>query len=80
MKEVLSDTYREILEILLTYITTKACSGCVERQANQMAHICVTESRMDLCKNYLDVALVEHSKFQLGDILEAFIDYETSNF
>ena len=80
VKEVLSDTYHEILQILLSYITTKACSGCVESQPNQMAHICVTESRMDLCERYLDVALVEHSKYQLGDILEAFIDYETSNF
>ena len=80
VKEVLSDTYREILEILLNYITSQACSGCIERQANQMAHICVTESHVDLCKNYLDLALEEHSKFQLGDILEAFIDYETSNF
>ena len=79
-KEVLSVTYHEILQILLSYITTKACSGCVESQPNQMAHICVTESRTDLCKKYLDVALVEHSKYQLGNILEAFIEYEASNF
>ena len=79
-KEVLSVAYREILQILLNYITSKACSGCIESQPNQMAHICVTESRMDLCKKYLDVSLVEHSKYQVGDILEAFIDYETSNF
>ena len=80
VKEVLSETYHEILQILLSYITSKACLGCLESQPNQMAHICVTESRMDLCKNYLAVALEEHSKYQLGDILEAFINYETSNF
>ena len=79
-KEVLSDTYHEIMQILLDYITSKACSGCVESEPNQMAHICVTESRTDLCEKYLEVALKEHSKYQLGNILEAFIEYEASNF
>ena len=80
VEEVLTETYREILQILMSYITSKACMGCLERQPNQMAHICVTESRMDLCKNYLAAALEEQTKYQLGDILEAFIDYEASNF
>ena len=79
-KEVLSDTYHEILQILMNYITSKACSGCVESQPNQMAHICVTESHRDLCERYLEAALMEHSKYQLGNILEAFIEYEASNF
>ena len=80
VKEVLSETYHEILQILLSYITTTACLGCVERQANQMGHVCVTESRMDLCKNYLTAALEEQTKYQLGDIVEAFIDYKMSNY
>ena len=80
-KEVLSDTYHEIMQILLDYITSKACSGCVESEPNQMAHICVTESRTDLCEKYLEAALKEHSKYQLGNILEAFIElYDGFNF
>ena len=81
VKEVLSDTYHEIMQILLDYITSKACSGCVESEPNQMAHICVTESRTDLCEKYLEVALKEHSKYQLGNIIEAFIElYDGFNF
>ena len=80
VEEVLSEAYREILQILMSYITTKACMGCLERQPNQMAHICVTESRMELCKNYLAAALEEQTKYQLGDIVDAFVDYEASNF
>ena len=75
-KGVLSDTYHEISRILMNYITNKACSGCVENQPNQLAHICVTESHRDLRERYLEEALMEHSKYQLGNILDAFIDYE----
>ena len=77
--EVLADTYHELMNILMDYITSKACSGCVENQPNQLAHMCLTESRTDLCERYLEIALREHSKYQLGDILDAIIVYETEN-
>ena len=76
VKEVLSVTYCEISRILMDYIINKACSGCVEKQPNQLAHICLTESHRDLCERYLEEALMEHPKYQLGNILDAFIDYE----
>ena len=80
VEELLSEAYHEIVQILMDYITSKACMGCLERQPNQMAHICVTESRMELCKKYLTAALEEQPKYQVGDIVDAFVDYEATNF
>ena len=79
-EELLSETYHEIEQILMHYIAWKACTGCIERQPNQMYHICTTETRTKLAKKYLTIALEEHPKYQVGDIADAFVDYEATNF
>ena len=77
VEELVSENYREIEQIMADYITSKACTGCIERQPNQMAHMCVIETRIEQAKQYLTIALDEHPKYDVADIVDAFEDFRT---
>ena len=77
-KELVAQNHDEIVEIMTNYITTKACEGCMQQHSNQMAHMCVIETRIEQAKQYLTIALDEHPKYQVGDIVDAFVDFRTT--
>ena len=57
----------------------KVCEGCVRHQPDEppMNHSCLLETRIEQAKQYLTVALDEHPKYDVGDIVDAFVDYRT---
>ena len=74
----MAQNHNEILEILIDYITNEVCEGCIHRQPTQPAlHSCLLETRVEQAKQYLTAALDEHPKYDVGDIVDAFVDYRT---
>ena len=77
--ELVAQNHDEILEILINYVSDKVCEGCVRHQPDEppMTHSCLLETRIEQAKQYLTVALDEHPKYDVGDIVDAFVDYRT---
>ena len=75
--ELLAQNHDEILEILINYVTDKVCEGCARNQPDEppMTHSCLLETRIEQAKQYLTVALNEHPKYEVGDIVDAFVIY-----
>ena len=76
---LVTENHDEILEILINYVTDKVCEGCVRQQPDEppMTHSCLLETRIEQAKQYLTVALDEHPKYEVGDIVDAFVNYRT---
>ena len=77
--ELVAENHDEILEILINYVSDKVCEGCVRQQPDEapMEHSCLLETRIEQAKQYLTVALDEHPKYDVGDIVDAFVGYRT---
>ena len=76
--ELVAQNHDEILEILINYISDKVCEGCLQHQPNEPSiHSCLLETRIEQAKQYLTVALDEHPKYDVGDIVDAFVDFRT---
>ena len=77
--ELVAENHDEILEILINYVSDKVCEGCVRHQPDEppMEHSCLLETRIEQAKQYLTVALDEHPKYDVGDIVDAFVGYRT---
>ena len=69
--------HNEIVDIMVNYISDKVCEGCTKRQPNQATHMCMLETRIEQAKQYLTIALDEHPKYNVGDIVDAFVDFRT---
>ena len=76
---LVAENHDEILEILINYVSDKVCEGCVRQQPDEapMEHSCLLETRIEQAKQYLTVALDEHPKYDVGDIVDAFVGYRT---
>ena len=78
---LVTENHDEILEILINYVTDKVCEGCVRGQPADeppRTHSCLLETRIEQAKQYLTVALYEHPKYEVGDIVDAFVNYRTN--
>ena len=76
--ELVAQNHDEILEILINYISNEVCEGCKYRQPNQPdLHSCILETRIEQAKQFLTVALDEHLKYDVGDIVDAFVAFRT---
>ena len=71
--ELLAQNHDEILEILINYVTDKVCKG----SEPPMTLSDLLETRIEQAKQYLTVALNEHPKYEVGDIVDAFVNYRT---
>ena len=69
--ELLAQNHDEILEILINYVTDKVCEG----SEPPMTLSDLLETRIEQAKQYLTVALNEHPKYEVGDIVDAFVIY-----
>ena len=77
-EELVAKNHDEILEILINYISNEVCEGCKYQQPNQPdLHSCILETRIEQAKQFLTVALDEHQKYDVGDIVDAFVDFRT---
>ena len=75
---LVAENHDEILEILINYVTDKVCEGCVQpADDTPRTHSCLLETRIEQAKQYLTVALDEHPKYEVGDIVDAFVNYRT---
>ena len=78
-EDLVAQKHDEILEILINYIGDKVCEGCMRHRPDEppMDHSCLLETRIKQAKQYLTVALDEHPKYDVGDIVDAFVDFRT---
>ena len=76
--ELVLQNHDEIVDIMVNYIVNKACEGCTQQQPNQTAHMCLIETRIEQAKQYLTIALDEHPKYHVKDIVDAFVDFRTN--
>ena len=76
-EELVFQNHNEIVDIMVNYISDKICEGCTKRQSNQETHMCMLETRIEQAKQYLTIALDEHPKYDVGDIVDAFVDFRT---
>ena len=76
---LVAENHDEILDILINYVTDKVCEGCTRNQPDEppMTHSCLLETRIEQAKQYLTAALDEHPKYEVGDIVDAFVKYRT---
>ena len=63
--------YEEMEHILMKYIADKVCKGCILNLPN--GHMCTTRPKTELSKKYFSTALKEHPKYQVGNVLNAFV-------
>ena len=68
---LVTENHDEILEILINYVTDKVCKG----SEPPMTLSDLLETRIEQAKQYLTVALNEHPKYEVGDIVDAFVIY-----
>ena len=73
--ELVSENYQEMEHILMKYIANKVCKACISNHPNQMIHICTNETKIELSKKYFSIALKEHPKYQVGNVLDAFVKH-----
>ena len=69
--ELLAQNHDEILGILINYVADKVCEG----SEPPMTLSDLLETRIEQAKQYLTVALNEHPKYEVGDIVDAFVIY-----
>ena len=73
---LVAENHDEILKILINYVTDKVCEGCAQPADDPpRTHSCLLETRIEQAKQYLTVALDEHPKYEVGDIVDAFVIY-----
>ena len=68
---LVSLNYQEMEHILMKYIANKVCKGCILNLPN--GHMCTTRPKTELSKKYFSTALKEHPKYQVGNVLNAFV-------
>ena len=80
--ELVARNHDEILEILINYVDDKVCKGSAWRKPDKppMTLNCLLETRIEQAKQYLTEALNQHPKYDVGDIVDAFVNYRTRTF
>ena len=74
--KLVSKYFNEINSILENYMKSSICEGCMINDPSQDHHLCLTEDSFHLAERHLEDALRENSKYNVGDITHAFVEYK----